>query len=302
MKMNLKRCLQRLAGALLLSAALLGAAADLPITGTVAASRLNVRIRPGTQHAVVAQLEQGTLVTVLSRHDDWLEIAIPPTASVWVAMAFLADGKTTREVNLRSGPGVMHVEYGTIPAGTAVTVIDDSREGWRRIVPPAQLTAWVSADHVTITPPPPATPATATMMSEPLAETTDQPAATAPPPADQSPPVAETAETATPSPAAEPTPGEAPPPMSERLPLLVTAGEEVTMEGMVVPLAANAVFVTHAICAKVDDEYFPLCYVHADRQNLKLWEGQRVRISGRQRWVLGWQRPVIEVRKISPMR
>jgi uncharacterized protein YraI len=259
-----------------------------PKTGTVTATLLNVRIRPGTQGAVVAQLRRGDTVAILGQQQDWCQIPLPAAAAVWVAASFLADGRTTAEVHLRSGPGILHGEYGMLPSGTAVALLDDTREGWRRIVPPAGLTAWISASHVSVPPDETAVPATPTEDS-PAPSPFPGEAAVAP---------------AVPVPAAvDPAPPkQGDDTLAAHLPVLGTSAEDVSVDGFIVPLAADSVFVTHAICTQVNGEYFPLCYVHAERQNLKLWEGQRVRVSGSQQWVLGWQRPVVHVRKITPIR
>ncbi|NOY74841.1 MAG: hypothetical protein GXP32_03500 [Kiritimatiellaeota bacterium] len=69
---------------------------------------------------------------------------------------------------------------------------------------------------------------------------------------------------------------------------------------MLLPLRKGASYVTHAVAAKTNGDYFPFCYVHSDIFNLKLWENRKVRVTGTQRWVKGWQRPVVEITKMTP--
>ncbi len=168
-----------------------------------------------------------------------------------------------------------------MPKGTAVSTIPGEREGWRRIVAPPGFTAWVSARHVAIDqaePTPTTPPAGAT--ASPSTRPGDAPKAPDSPQADRA------------------ASGE----LARQLPVIDAIAEEVSTEGFVVPLVANATLVTHALCAKVNNELFPLCYVFSTRQNLKLWEGQRVRVAGSQHWIHGWQRPVVEINKITPVR
>lgn len=53
--------------------------------GRVTASTLNFRKGPGTNHAATGSLPQGTVVTVVSVKDGWLEVATPAGHVGWVA-------------------------------------------------------------------------------------------------------------------------------------------------------------------------------------------------------------------------
>lgn len=268
----------------------LAAATSFPTSGTVTAGRLNVRLHPGIRYAAVAQLQRDDIVEILSQKDDWLEIPLPADAPAWIAEAYLVDGKTNRDVQVRSGPGILHGEYGTLPKGTRVEPAPDGREGWRRIVAPPGFTAWVSARHVAIAQAEP-TPAAPQPPQLGGAASPSPDAVAAPQPDDATAAADSTPENRVAA-------GE----LARQLPVIDAIAEEVSAEGFVVPLVANATLVTHALCAKVNDEFFPLCYVFSSRQNLKLWEGHRVRVAGSQHWIRGWQRPVVEIHKITPVR
>jgi hypothetical protein len=86
----------------------------------------------------------------------------------------------------------------------------------------------------------------------------------------------------------------------QALPFVDSKGVPATEEGYLLPLRKDSKYVTHAIVKKINGENFPICYLHSSTHNLKLWKGRRVTVSGLQRWVKGWQRPIIEVIKISP--
>lgn len=46
-------------------------------TATVKGDRINVRAGPGTEHRVVAQLDQDTTLRVIGRRGDWLMVVLP---------------------------------------------------------------------------------------------------------------------------------------------------------------------------------------------------------------------------------
>ena len=49
---------------------------DAPVAGTITATRLNVRARPGTQYEVVCQLLRDAAVQVVAREGEWVGIAL----------------------------------------------------------------------------------------------------------------------------------------------------------------------------------------------------------------------------------
>ncbi len=55
----------------------------------VAAPRLNVRAGPGINHAVVARLERGAEVVKRDTFAEWVGIAAPTNAKVWIAREFV---------------------------------------------------------------------------------------------------------------------------------------------------------------------------------------------------------------------
>lgn len=243
------------------------------VEGTITATKLNIRVKPGTNYAVVSQVKKGQKVEVLKHDKGWYEIVAPQNTKVYVAASFIQDDKVKKEVHLRSGPSVAFSSFKTAKPGTKVKIIDKSRKDWYQILPPPGLTAWTSAQYVYLTPENAAKLAGKKPETKPDKNPDKEP--------DK---VRKNADNP-----------ESPLPYNEG------KGKEVSVEGFLVTLSKDSVYVTHAIASRINGEYFPLCYVHSKDHNLKLWEGRRVNVTGMQRWVKNWQRPVVEVEKIKPI-
>lgn len=241
------------------------------VEGTVTASKLNIRVKPGTNYAVVAQVKKGQTVTVLKHDKGWYEIAAPSNTKVYAAASFIQDDRVIKEVHLRAGPSVAFSSFCTAQPGTQVKIIDKSRKDWYQILPIPGLTAWTSARYVFLT------PANAAKLA---GKKTEKKPKTIPGEKPKNGKVVKTEKGA--------------------LPYTEGKGKEVSVEGFLVTLNKDSTYVTHAIASRINGEYFPLCYVHSSTHNLKLWEGRRVNVTGLQRWVKNWQRPVVEVEQIKP--
>jgi N-acetylmuramoyl-L-alanine amidase/uncharacterized protein YgiM (DUF1202 family) len=119
---------------------------------------LPVRSGPGTTHSVITQLQNGTVLTVISDNGQgWLQISAP--ISGWVPKSqtknlsspspvlYRAEVKDSDPpLNVRSGPGTTHPTVGTLNNGTPIEVVEDNQTGWLRITNP--LEGWV-AKHLT---------------------------------------------------------------------------------------------------------------------------------------------------------
>lgn len=255
------------------------------VEGTVTANVLNVRVRPGTKHTVVAQLEKGEKVDVIRMEEGWYEIAAPKTADVWVAAAFIKDGIVQKELMLRSGPSIAYSPYGTLFPGQKVEILDKSRESWVRIAVTEGLTAWVSGEYIIILP-------EDALKLAGISPDGDKPEQHFVPTDKRAVPEKKIIKEKR---------VDAKVAASSELPFAASKSKTVSMEGILVPLDSDAVYVTHAIASRVNKEYFPLCYIRAEKLNLKLWEGKKVQVTGRERWVKGWQRPVVEIDMIDPL-
>jgi len=242
------------------------------VDGIVTATKLNIRVKPDTKYAVVAQAKKGEKLQVISHKTEWYKIAVPADTKVWVASSFVENGIIKKSVHLRAGPSVAFSSFRMAEAGEPVKVIDKSRKDWYQIKPPKDLTAWTSAKYVYLTPENAAklTGVKIKSKQENIPETKHK--------------IPESKKT------------------DEKTPLPYTEGKakQVSVEGFLVSLGKGSTYVTHAIASRINGEYFPLCYVHSKSHKLKLWKGRRVHITGLQRWVKNWQRPVVEVEKITP--
>ncbi len=249
---------------------LLGAGQDEPaaLKGTVAADKLNVRVKPGLGRTVVAILSQGEQIEARSVKGDWVEIAAPKSAAVWVAESNLAGDSLKKGAALRAGPGVAYDAFGFADSSESVKVIDASQEGWRRIEPPKGLFAYAAAKHINFEPEGFAKLRTAS-------EDKDAPAVEKP--------------------------SLMPELFAETDAKAGDLDRNVMMEGILLPVRDSKHMATHALAAQVNGEYHTLCYLKGANYNLQLWERRKVRIKGVQSWVGDWRRPLVEIELITPV-
>ena len=117
------------------------------VKGTVNVSDfLNVRLGPGLRHPVTGRLNGGQEVEITRISGNWLELKAPENLKIYVSEARVnAEGILTGELNMRSRMDVAAPSYGVLPKGTAVKRLDERRNGWVRIAPPADLKVYVAA-------------------------------------------------------------------------------------------------------------------------------------------------------------
>lgn len=117
------------------------------VKGTVNVSDfLNVRLGPGLRHPVTGRLNAGQEVEIIRIAGNWLELKAPENLKIYVSEARVnVEGKLTGELNMRSRMDVSAPTYGILPKGTVVKRLDERRNGWVRIVPPADLKVYVAA-------------------------------------------------------------------------------------------------------------------------------------------------------------
>ncbi len=107
---------------------------------------LNVRLGPGLRHPVTGRLNAGQEVEIIRIAGNWLELKAPENLKIYVSEARVnVEGKLTGELNMRSRMDVSAPTYGILPKGTVVKRLDERRNGWVRIVPPADLKVYVAA-------------------------------------------------------------------------------------------------------------------------------------------------------------
>jgi SH3-like domain-containing protein len=137
-------------------------AADAPRQGTLKGDRVNVRVAPDLKAETLTQLNKGAPVSVLETKSatapgkdgaqkiEWLRIAMPESAKVYVHKDFVANGVVTAEtLNVRSGPANTHAIVATLKRGERVDVLA-TKGNWFVIRPPANATAWIAAQYVEV--------------------------------------------------------------------------------------------------------------------------------------------------------
>ena len=130
----------------------------------VITDNVNLRVRPDAGTEVVAQAQDGQVLTVVQVEGDWRGVIAPTNAQVWVKSQFVKKGLVAGDkLKLRSGPGISYRDMGLIRGGTSVVEFETHGE-WVRIAPPKDLVLWVSESLVV---------PIATKTPKPLAEPSD---------------------------------------------------------------------------------------------------------------------------------
>ncbi len=137
---------------------------DSPLPAVVNASRLNVRLRPDSTAPVLGQVRRDSRLVARGIAAGWCEIDYPAGLFVWIGRALvrterdppaLADfgaapvkGVVRRSgARLRSAPTLTGAIVGERSRGDEVTVVGAAGD-WLRVVPPADLRAYVSSRYV----------------------------------------------------------------------------------------------------------------------------------------------------------
>src|SRR5277367_472146 len=113
-----------------------------------AVNDLNVRGQAGLKGEVVAHLNKGDAVTILSQINldkhavgepaQWAKIALPASTHIWVNAKFIDETSRTvsaKKLNLRAGPGENYSVLGVIERGAVVNEIT-TKDDWTQIEPP----------------------------------------------------------------------------------------------------------------------------------------------------------------------
>lgn len=122
--------------------------AVFPFQGKVRGRSVNVRSGSNVNYEIVARVQDGQDIIVLSQVFDWYQILPPEESSFWVHQDFIKDDIVTADaVNVRSGPSLGGSISCQLNRGDIVEVISHEGE-WIRIQPPIQARAWIHKDYV----------------------------------------------------------------------------------------------------------------------------------------------------------
>ncbi|MFA6290613.1 MAG: SH3 domain-containing protein [Victivallales bacterium] len=251
------------------------------VEGTVKVNVLNVRVKPGDKHALVAEMSRNEKVRVVNFEKGWYEIAAPAKSSVWISTAFVKDGVVAKKAYLRTGPSVACTPYAmSADEGAKIEVLDSTQDGWLRISPLGGMTGWINAELVDVAP----RNADAVkneekenLNSDKLLEKGKDDKKELSPTRDNQ--------------------------AGAKSSFTGASARIVSYEGFLVAVDSNAANagVTHALASRTNGQYFPLCYVYSKKMNLKLWEGRKIQVTGQERWIKDWQRPVVELEMVNSL-
>jgi hypothetical protein len=118
------------------------------VTGTVNATRLNLRMAPSLQSPRAGIVKKDTKLNIVARHDNWLALEIPSSVKVFISEAYIHNNKTIRRVAMRSGMSASAPTYGDLPKGFEVKVMEERNYGWVRIEPPKHLRVYAAIVYV----------------------------------------------------------------------------------------------------------------------------------------------------------
>lgn len=89
------------------------------VDGRVSAKKLNVRSGPGINYKIVGELERGATVEVRGEFGEWIRIAPPPAASVWISRDYVEPLVSPGSDAVGVGP-VPHERYRETAAHTQI--------------------------------------------------------------------------------------------------------------------------------------------------------------------------------------
>ena len=117
--------------------------------GTVKVPVLNARQEPTVKAPVMMRLKEGQKVNIIRRcGENWLEIAAPSDAPVYVDESLAVGGKAHRNIRMYSGKGRSFPVWGELQKGEKIELKEDRGYGWVRIAPPERLRVYVVALYV----------------------------------------------------------------------------------------------------------------------------------------------------------
>jgi uncharacterized protein YgiM (DUF1202 family) len=132
----------------------------VPGPAEVEVSNLNVRGQAGLKGEVVAHVQKGEAVTVLSQINldkhkadepaQWAKITLPASVEVWVHTSFIdAKDKTVKpkRLNLRGGPSEDYSVLGVVEQGTVVNEVG-TKGDWTKISAPTNAFGYIAAMYL----------------------------------------------------------------------------------------------------------------------------------------------------------
>lgn len=307
-------------GAALLAAASMPLPAQTPVR--VTADNVNLRAKALLTSEVVAQAAYDERLAAYEIGEEWVEVAAPAKADLWVTKSFVQAPANTigaNRVNVRAGPGINYNVVCTLALGDVVEPRGEEVAEWLKIAPPPSARLWISREFVEIL--------SGDAAAAPAAEKEEKTAKIdekADPTASSEPKKAEKAskkrkskaepEVAAPEapampPVDLPTPivapsvpekdsvvREIPVPAPANLKLIPLEGQgrltEVEGELRAAPLI-NEAPTRYRVVRWQDNRWQILCHVYGEAAKFRSLQDKRVHLKGRQYWIQGAAAPVL---------
>jgi len=303
------------------------ASAQTPVR--VTADNVNLRAKALLTAEVVAQAAYDERLAAYEIGEEWVEVAAPEQASLWVTKSYVQQPANTigaNRVNVRAGPGINYNVVCTLELGEKVEPRGEEVAEWLKIAPPAAARLWISRDYVEILPEKaPAAEKSSKIGSKKaqkaekeaeIAEKEPQkaekaekkakkgktedsepadpalaPAAVAPPPADIPTPIV-----APSVPEKDVVVREIPVPPPANLKLIPLEGQgrlvEVSGELRAAPLI-NEAPTRYRVVRWLDNRWQILCHVYGEASKFRSLQDKPVLVKGRQYWIQGAAAPVL---------
>lgn len=305
-------------GAALLAAASTMLSAQTPVR--VTADNVNLRAKALLTSEVVVQARYDERLSAFEIGEEWVEVAAPAAADLWVTKSFVQMPANTigaNRVNVRAGPGINYNVVCTFALGDVVEPRGEEVAEWLKIAPPASARLWISREYVEIlSGDAPAVAAaepaesTANVAESPAKTGSDEPKKAAKKrkskAKDQE---AEAPEVPAMPPADLPTPivapsvpekdvalREIPVPAPADLKLIPLEGQgrltEVEGELRAAPLI-NEAPTRYRVVRWQDNRWQILCHVYGEASKFRSLQDKRVALKGRQYWIQGAAAPVL---------
>ena len=132
----------------------------VPGPAEVFVNNLNIRGQAGLKGEVVAHVQKGDTVTVVSQINldkhkadepsQWVKIALPQGADVWVRSSFIDPADKTvraKKLNLRAGPSEDYSVLGVVERGTVLNVVGTKGE-WTKVEAPTNAFGFIAAMYL----------------------------------------------------------------------------------------------------------------------------------------------------------
>jgi len=140
-------------------------------TAAVIADKVNVRSGPGTNYYECGRLNSGDTVEVKGTQAGWSRIVPPPGSFSWISMKYISINADEPSIGILTGDGIvvyagsdyeepMHstTKQVTLKRGAKVTLLNEEKDGYFKIVPPKGSDLWVSSQYLKREAPKPQTP------------------------------------------------------------------------------------------------------------------------------------------------